>query len=42
MWFILMHRIVTHRRSRWFHQFLVFLSTGILMFMMIRVGIYKI
>lgn len=42
LWYILLHRIVTHRRSRYLHQFLVFLATATLMFALIKLGIYTI
>jgi hypothetical protein len=42
MWFIVLHRIIAGRRSRYVHQFLVFVATAILMFLMIRLGIYRI
>jgi hypothetical protein len=42
MWFIVLHRLFTHRRSRYFHQFLVFLATAILIFLMIKLGVYRI
>jgi hypothetical protein len=41
MWFIVLHRLITHERSRYLHQFLVFLATAILMFTMIKLGIYR-
>ncbi len=42
MWFVVVHRLVTRRRSRYFHQFLVLVATAVLMFMLISVGIYRI
>jgi hypothetical protein len=42
MWFIAVHRLVAHRRSSYLSQFLVFLATAIFMFLMIRLGIYRI
>jgi hypothetical protein len=42
MWFVVVHRLVAHRRSSYLHQFFVFLATAILMFLMIRVGVYRI
>lgn len=42
MWFILVHRLIAHRRSCYFHQFLMFLTTAFFMFLLIRTGIYRI
>lgn len=42
MWFTVLHRLLTHRRSRYLHQFFVFLATAIFMFLMIRLGIHRI
>lgn len=42
MWFIMAHRLVAHRRSSYLHQLFVFLATVIFMFLMIRLGIYRI
>jgi hypothetical protein len=42
MWFIVVHRLVAHRRSSYVHQLFVFLATAIFMFLMIRVGVYRI
>jgi hypothetical protein len=42
MWFTVLHRLYAHRRSRHFHQFLLFLVTAIPMFLMTRLGTYRI
>ncbi|PYX25331.1 MAG: hypothetical protein DMG82_05390 [Acidobacteria bacterium] len=42
LWFIVAHRLVPHRRSSYLHQLFVFLATAIFMFLMIRLGIYRI
>ena len=42
LWFIVVHRLVAHRRSSYLHQLFVFLATAIFMFLMIRLGIYRI
>lgn len=42
LWFIALHRFVTHRRSRHFHQFLVFLAAAVLVFTMLGLGVYRI
>lgn len=42
LWFIVLHRLFTYRRSRYLHQFLVFLATPTLMFLLIKLGVYRI
>jgi hypothetical protein len=42
IWFIVAHRLVADRRSRYLHQLFVFFATAIFMFLMIRLGIYRI
>jgi hypothetical protein len=42
MWFIVLHRLLTRRRSRYLHQFFVFVATAILLFVMINLGVYRI
>ena len=42
IWFIILHRVITHRRSGYRDQSLVFLATSILTFLLIRLGVYRI
>lgn len=42
LWFIVLHRITTHRRSHYSHQLFVFLATALLMFLLIKLGVYRI
>lgn len=42
LWFIVLHRVATHRRSRYLHQFVVFIATAVLIFMLVRLGVYRI
>lgn len=38
LWFIVLHRLITQRRSRYLDQVLVFIATAILILLMIRLG----
>jgi hypothetical protein len=42
LWFVLLHWIITGRRSSYFHQFLVFVATAVLIFILIRLGVYRL
>jgi hypothetical protein len=42
LWFIVLHRVATHRRSRYLHQLLVFGATTVLIFILVRLGVYRI
>ena len=42
LWFIVLHRLIAHRRSSYLHQFLVFAATSILMYGFVRLGIYRL
>jgi hypothetical protein len=42
LWFIVLHRLMAHRRSTYFHQFFVFAATSILMYGLVRLGIYRL
>ena len=42
LWLIVLHRLIARRRSPYFHQFLVFAAMAILMYAMIKLGIYRL
>jgi hypothetical protein len=42
LWYIVLHRVVARRRSRYLHQFLVLVPMAVLMFMLIEARIYRI
>jgi hypothetical protein len=42
LWLIVLHRLIARRRSRYFHQFLVFAATAILLYGLARLGIYRL
>ena len=42
LWFIVLHRIATNRPSRYLHQFIVFIATAVLIFILVTLKLYKI
>jgi hypothetical protein len=42
LWFIIVHPMVKHHRSGYGMQFLVFTGTAIVVFLMLRAGVYSL
>ena len=42
LWFIIIHRLLTHGRSRYSHQFLIFAASALLVLVMLRLGVYSL